>query len=88
MIACVLAANMSTCSAFMVDTGALFTQNIYRRYIRAEAADVHYLWVGRTAGAVITMGAIGLSFAIPMVLDAILFAENLAASWACRSWRR
>jgi Na+/proline symporter len=93
MIACVLAANMSTCSAFMVDTGALFTQNIYRRYVRRAAPDAHYLWVGRTAGAVITLGAIGLSFAIPLVLDAILFAENLAAFMgvsfvAAVIWRR
>jgi Na+/proline symporter len=79
MISCVLAANMSTCSAFMVDTGALFTQNIYRRYLRPEAPDAHYLFVGRVAGAAITLGAIGVSFAIPLVLDAILFSENLAA---------
>jgi Na+/proline symporter len=93
MIACVLAANMSTCSAFMVDTGALFTQNLYRRYLRPEAPDRHYLLVGRLAGLVVTLGAIGLSFAIPMVLDAILFGENLAAIMgvsfvAALTWRR
>lgn len=93
MISCVLAANMSTCSAFMVDTGALFTQNIYRRYIRADAEDAHYLWVGRVAGTAITVGAIGVSYAIPLVLDAILFSENLAAFMgisfvAAIVWRR
>src|SRR5919109_2400187 len=31
MIASVLAANMSTCSAFLVDSGALFTEGLYRR---------------------------------------------------------
>src|SRR5436190_1040800 len=30
MIASVLAANMSTCSAFLVDSGALFTEGLYR----------------------------------------------------------
>ena len=46
MIACILAANMSTCSAFMVDMGALFVQNIYRPYLRPSEADKHYLLVG------------------------------------------
>lgn len=79
MIACVLAANMSTCSALMVDTGALFTQNLYRPYVNNRATDGHYLLVGRLAGAGITLGAIGVSFVIPHVLDGLLFSENLAA---------
>ena len=39
MVACVLAANMSTCSNFMVNTGALFTRNLYQPYIRPQASD-------------------------------------------------
>ena len=50
MIACVLAANMSTGSAFMVDSAALFTQNLYRRYVARDRSDRHYLWSGRFAG--------------------------------------
>ena len=36
MIASILAANMSTCSAFLVDSGALFTEGLYRRAAGAE----------------------------------------------------
>lgn len=79
MIACVLAANMSTCSAFMVDVGALFVQNIYRRYFRPREIDAHYLWVGRIAGTVITAGAVGLTYVMPKVLSTILNSESLAA---------
>lgn len=79
MIACVLAANLDTNSAFMVNTGALFTQNVYRAYLRPEASERRCLWVGRVAGVVMTLGAVAVSFLQPRVLDGILFAENLAA---------
>ena len=55
MIACVLAANMSTGSAFMVDSAALFTQNLYRRYVARDRSDRHYLWSGRFAGVAMTL---------------------------------
>ena len=38
MIASILAANMSTCSAFLVDSGALFTEGLYRRHVAAGPA--------------------------------------------------
>jgi len=44
LIASVMAANMSTCSVFMVDSGALFTQGFYRRHLRPSRPDGHYLW--------------------------------------------
>ena len=55
MIASILAANMSTCSAFLVDSGALFTEGLYRRHVAADRSDRHYLWVGRLSGFAITM---------------------------------
>ena len=93
MIACVLAANMSTGSAFMVDSAALFTQNLYRRYIRKSESDRHYLWSGRIAGVAITV--LGLSFGlfVESVLQAFLFTETIAAfmgisMFGAISWRR
>ena len=50
MIASVLAANMSTGSAFTVDGGALFTQNLYRRFFVRDESDRHYLWGGPCGG--------------------------------------
>jgi Na+/proline symporter len=79
MIACVLAANMSTCSAMMVDGGALFTQNLYRRYIRKAAPDSHYLAAGRYSGLGITGLGILFGFYVESVLEAFLFTETIAA---------
>ena len=55
LIASVLAANMSACSAFLVDAGALFTEGLYRRVLVKDREDRHYLWIGRVSGFIITM---------------------------------
>jgi Na+/proline symporter len=79
LIACILAANMSTCSAFMVDSGALFTQGLYRRRLVRNRSDRHYLWVGRTSGFLITMlGVVYAIFFIDKVLYSFLLTETMA----------
>ena len=79
MIASILAANMSTCSAFLVDSGALFTEGLYRRRIMPGRDDRHYLWVGRASGFVITMlGVLYAIFLIESVLYTFLLTETLA----------
>jgi Na+/proline symporter len=79
LIASVLAANMSTCSAFVVDSGALFTEGLYRRRFAADRPDRHYLWIGRVSGFVITMfGVLYALFLIESVLYTFLLTETLA----------
>jgi Na+/proline symporter len=93
MIACVLAANMSTGSAFTVDGGALFTQNFYRRYLRRVGSDRHYLMVGRIAGVLVTTTGVLFGLYVESVLEAFLFTETIAAfmgisMFGAISWRR
>ena len=79
MIASILAANMSTCSAFLVDSGALFTEGLYRRRLVPNKPDRHYLWVGRFSGFAITMlGVLYSIFLIESVLYTFLLTETLA----------
>ncbi len=79
MIASVLAANMSTCSAFLVDSGALFTEGLYRPTLVRDRDDRHYLWVGRTSGFAITMlGVIYAVFLVQSVLYTFLMTETMA----------
>ena len=79
LIACVLAANMASCSAFMVDSGALFTRNFYRKYFVPAAGDAHYLLVGRLSGLVITLGGVLYAlFLIQRVLYSFLLTETMA----------
>ena len=93
MIASVLAANMSTGSAFTVDGGALFTQNLYRRFFVRDQTDKHYLWAGRIAGVVATLLGVIFGLFVDSVLQAFLFTETIAAfmgvsMFAAVSWRR
>ena len=79
MIASILAANMSTCSAFLVDAGALFTEGLYRRHIAPGRQDRHYLRVGRLSGVLITLlGVLYAVFLINSVLYTFLLTETLA----------
>ncbi len=79
MIASILAANMSTCSAFLVDSGALFTEGLYRRRMMPGRSDSHYLWVGRISGFLITMlGVVYAVYLIDSVLYTFLLTETLA----------
>jgi Na+/proline symporter len=79
LIACVLAANMAACSAFMVDSGALFTRNIYARYLVRGYNDRHYLLVGRLSGLAITLiGVVYAVFFIKRVLYSFPLTETMS----------
>jgi Na+/proline symporter len=78
LVASVMAANMSTSSAMMVDSGALFTQSLYRKLVK-ERQDRHYLWVGRFSGFAITMIGVAYAlFVVESVLYSFLLTETLA----------
>jgi len=79
LVASILAASMSACSAYMVDVGALFTEGFYRPHVRSSASDRHYLWAGRISGAAITLlGVLYAMFLIESVLYTFLLTETLS----------
>jgi Na+/proline symporter len=79
MVACVLAANMSACSNLMVNTGALFTQNIYKKYVNTRPEDRRLLLVGRFSGLGLTLLGVLFALVVDQVLQAFLFTETIAA---------
>jgi Na+/proline symporter len=79
LVACVLAANMSSCSNFMVNTGALFTQNFYKEFINPRAIDKQLLWVGRFSGFSLTILGVLFALTVKNVLHGFLFTETIAA---------
>jgi len=76
MFAAILAAQMSTLSAFMVASSALFSSNVWRRYFRPQASDRELLQVGRFSGLGVVLGGLGMS----MVLGGV--AEGLTVFWS------
>ncbi len=79
MVACVLAATTSSCSNLMVNSGALFTRNLWLPYAHPAANDRELLWTGRLSGLVLTSTAIFFALWVGNVLQAFLFLETLAA---------
>ncbi len=79
MIASLLAANMSSCSNFMVNLGALFVKDIYIPYFNPDVADKKSVQIGRLAGLLFTLLGVGFALIIKNVLSAFLFTESIAA---------
>lgn len=79
MMACILAANMSTASNFMVNLGALFVRDIYHPYFKPQATDRELLMAGKLAGLGLTFLGIVFALSIKSVLSAFLFTETIAA---------
>lgn len=79
MLSAIVAANMSACSNFMVNIGALFTKNLFRKYFRPDASDRDLLWTGRYSGLALAFLAVLFALSIKNVLHAFLFTETLAA---------
>jgi Na+/proline symporter len=79
MLSAIVAANMSACSNFMVNTGALFTQNFYKKYINPDADDRKLLRMGKISGLGLAILAVFFAMSIKNVLHAFLFTETLAA---------
>lgn len=73
MLAAILAAQMSTLSAFMVAASALLSRNVYRRWIRPDASDGRVLAFARYSGLVIVALGVGFAFIVPGVADALTY---------------
>jgi Na+/proline symporter len=79
LIASVMGASLASCSALMVDTGALFTQGLYRPRLVRGRSDHHYLWVGRFSGlAAVLIAVVYAMFFIQRVLYSFLLTETMA----------
>lgn len=79
LIASVMGAGLATCSALMIDSGAIFTQGFYRVRLVRKQTDLHYLWVGRLSGlAVVVIAVLYALFLVQRVLYSFLLTETLA----------
>ena len=79
LVASVMGASLASCSALMVDTGALFTQSLYRPRLVRGRSDQHYLWVGRFSGlAAVLIAVVYAVFYIQRVLYSFLLTETMA----------
>jgi Na+/proline symporter len=81
MMACVLAAGMSSGSAIQVTVAGLISQNLYQPYLRPGAEEEHYVLVTKIVGVAIIGGAMIVAILMrASVVETILDFFNLTAS--------
>ncbi len=93
MLACLLAALMSSADAYMLVSSALVTRNVYAAYINPHASERRYVQVGRMTGLIIIVGAMLFSLILYDVFKQFLLAIELpiifaAPFWIGMYWRR
>jgi Na+/proline symporter len=93
MFAAILAAQMSTLSAFMVASSALLARNIYKEHIKPSATDDELLRLARWVGLLVVGIGVVFAFGVSGVAQALTI--NWAVStltgvlvWAGVLWKR
>ncbi len=92
MIACLMAALMSSASAFMITSSSLLTHNVFRPLF-PNLTERQYVLVGRLLGACVIVGGALLAVQFDQILQILKFVweYNLmlaAAFWMGMKWRR
>jgi len=93
MFAAILAAQMSTLSAFMVDGSALLSRNIYGKYFRPSATDKHLLKAGRLFGLLVVALGLLVAFVVTSVAQGLTLLWGLSSfmgilMWSGVIWRK
>ncbi len=92
MIACLLAASMSSADAFMISGSALFTKNLYQP-LAPNRPDAHYITVGRIVSVCMVVGGILIALYFNNVLAILKYIWQLpvifgAVFWLSIFWRK
>ena len=92
MIACLMAALMSTADCMMITASSLLTHNIYRPLVK-DRSEHHYVTVGRVAGGMVVIGGALIATQFDTILQQLKFWWELnvmvaAAFWVGMKWRR
>ncbi len=93
MLACLLAALMSSASCYMLVVSALVVRNGYAAYVNPNASEKTFVFAGRLCGAVVIIGATVVSLTTMNVFEQLKFAWEIpivfaAPFWIGMYWRR
>ncbi len=93
MFASILAAQMSSLSAFMVSGAALISRNVYKKHLNAAASDEKVLWLARRAGFLLVVFGLIFCYLVEGVAEALTIFWGISTLtgvfiWAGVLWRR
>ncbi len=91
MIACLMAALMSTADCLMITASSLIIRNLYRPFF-PKKTEKHYIFIGRIAGAVVVIGGalVALQFDSILAMIKLAWEFNIAVAasfWLGIKWR-
>jgi Na+/proline symporter len=86
MIAAILATVIASCAAYMIAGSALFTRNLYKKFLKPSAGDEHYLLVGRVVSAALTVGSLLMALYLRSVIDATVHFVTIVAFVGIPMW--
>ena len=92
-IASLLASVMSTCDSLMVVASALFTKNLYKKFLSPGKPDSHYTLIGRVVSALVVLAGIAFAFRLESVVSGLEIFWQVSAMmgiafWVGLFWRR
>jgi SSS family solute:Na+ symporter len=92
MIACLMAALMSTADCLMITCSSLLTHNLYRPLFVGKS-ERHYIFVGRIIGGLVVIGGALLATQFGSLLQILKFMWEVnvmvaASFWLGMKWRR
>ena len=93
MLACLLAALMSSADCYMIVSSALVVRNIYAAYIKPDATEKQYVTLGRVIGMLLIAGATLMALVSPSVFENlketwVITTIFMATFWLGMFWRR
>jgi SSS family solute:Na+ symporter len=93
MLACLLAALMSSIDAYMIVGSGLVVRNIYAPYVNNNASEREYVLLARITGSLVVLGAVLISLYVMNVFEQLqltwVFPVLFAAPfWIGMYWRR
>ena len=93
MLACLIAALMSSADCYMLVLSALVVRNFYAVYVKPNAHEKEYVLVGRIVGVLIIVGGVVISLCFMNIFEQFKIAIELpivfaAPFWVGMYWRR
>ena len=80
VIAAYIAAVMSTADSVLMGPVAIYTNDIYKKFLRPDASEESLVRVARIATLVLGVLSIGMAYLVPNVLELILYAYTFGAA--------
>jgi len=86
MLACLLAAMMSSADCYMLISSALIVRNVFAPYVNSNATEKQYVTVGRIAGLLIIAGSATMAIMFYNVLEQLKLALEVAILFGAPFW--